>query len=260
MMSSGAMPYFAGQQIHRALRHRQLALARERLRLQLVLIDRAHNQRRAIRFRQRADALELLFAVFQIDRVDDALALAVRQRQFDRARIGGIDHDRRLDDADQLLVEQRNVLDLIAIRALQTDIHDVRAVLHLPARDLDGLFPLLFRDQVLERARPDHVGALAHDQRPVARRPPPPARCPSNRRDAARRASSRGLLPSTILRDGRDVLVGGAAAAAHNIQPAVAAQTVPVAPRATPASPDTGLPRSASPRSGSTKRGWRPSR
>jgi hypothetical protein len=85
IMSSGGMPYFSRQQIHRALRHRQFALAREGLRLQLVFVDGPDNQRRAVSLRQRADALELLLAVFEIDRIDDALALAIGQRQFDGA-------------------------------------------------------------------------------------------------------------------------------------------------------------------------------
>ena len=100
----------------------------------------------------RADALELLFAVFQVDGVDDALALAIGERQLDGLGIGGVDHDRRLADlADQLLVEQRDVVHFVAVGALQADVDDVRAVLHLPARDLDGLFPFLRGDQVLEQ-------------------------------------------------------------------------------------------------------------
>jgi hypothetical protein len=51
---------------------------------------------------------------------------------------------------------------------LQAHVDDVRAVLHLPARDFAGLFPLLLGDQVFEQARADDVGALADDQRTVA--------------------------------------------------------------------------------------------
>ena len=42
------------------------------------------------------------------------------------------------------------------------DIDDVRAVANLPARDFAGLLPLFFRDHLLEQARADYVGALAH--------------------------------------------------------------------------------------------------
>ncbi len=103
--------------------------------------------------------------------------------------------------ADQLLVERRNVLHLFAIGALQAHVHDVRAVLHLPARDLDRFFPLLLRDQVLERARPDHVRPLARQSADDCSPSPPPVRCPSNRRGApARRNRARLLLPSPSAR------------------------------------------------------------
>ena len=213
-------PVLLRQQLVRPLRHRQLALARERLRLQLVLVDAAHHQRRAVVVRDRHHVLELLLAVFQVDRVDDALPLAVGQRQLHRRRIGGVDHDRRLDLADQLLVERRDVLHLVAVRALQAHVHDVRAVLHLPARDLGGLFPLLFRHQVLEQPRPDHVGPLAHDQRPrlLVRFHRLDARV--DRAMRLRRPHPR-LLSLHHLRDRADVRLRGAAASAHDIQPAV---------------------------------------
>ena len=67
-MSSGARPYFVGQQFDRPLGHRQLALARERLRLLLVFVDGAADHRRAVRLGQRADVFEFLLAVFQVDR------------------------------------------------------------------------------------------------------------------------------------------------------------------------------------------------
>ena len=86
---------------------------------------------------------------------------------LDRLGIGGIDHHRRFDLRHQLRVERIDVLELFAIGRLQAHVDDVRAVLHLPARDLARLFPLLLGDHVLEQTRADHVGALADDQRTV---------------------------------------------------------------------------------------------
>ncbi len=77
-------------------------------------------------------------------------ALAVGERQFHAARVGGIDHDRRFDFADQLLVKGRNILQLFAIRALQANVDDVRAAFYLASRDFGSFFPLLGRDQILE--------------------------------------------------------------------------------------------------------------
>src|SRR5262249_9371479 len=70
--------------------------------------------------------------------------------------------------ADQILVEVRNVVDLVAIARLQTYIHDVRAIANLTACNLRRLFPFFFRDQVLEVARTNHIGALADNQWPIA--------------------------------------------------------------------------------------------
>ena len=111
-------------------------------------------------------------------------------------------------------------LHLVAIGALQADVDDVRAVLHLPARDFGGLFPLLFGDQVLEQARADDVGALADDQRAVAL-------FGFDQFDAGIVGAMRGRLARRAgacprhLRDGADVRGRGAAAAADDVQPAV---------------------------------------
>ena len=46
--------------------------------------------------RNRHHAFEFFLAILEIDRIEDRLALAIRQRQLDRRRIGGIDHHRCL--------------------------------------------------------------------------------------------------------------------------------------------------------------------
>ena len=116
---------------------------------------------------QPGKSLELFLAVFQIDRVDDALALAIGERQFDGLRIGRIDHDRRLHLTDELFVERRDVLHFIAVGGLQTHIHDVRAVAHLTARDLRSFFPFSSAIRFLNSAGADHIGPLTHDKRSI---------------------------------------------------------------------------------------------
>ena len=88
------------EQFVRTLCNRQLPLARERLRLQLVLIDAADHNRRAEFVRNRHHSFEFLLAVLQVDGIDDGFALTIRQRQLDRCRIGGINHQRRLHFTD----------------------------------------------------------------------------------------------------------------------------------------------------------------
>jgi hypothetical protein len=142
---------FSSEQFVGALGNLALAFSRECLRLQRIFVDAADDHRRAVRPRQRAHTFELLFAVFQVDRVDDAFTLAVGERKLNSARIGGVDHDRRFDFANQVLVERRNVVQLFAIRALKADVHDMRTALHLTASDFGGFFPLFGGDEILEQ-------------------------------------------------------------------------------------------------------------
>ena len=152
-MSSGGMPYLP---VNMLVERCAMANLRSRVKAcaQLVLIDAAHHERRAVLARQRADQLEFFLTVFEIDGIDDALALAVSERQLHRLRVGGVDHDGRFDLANQLFVEGRDVGDLVAIARLQADIDDMRAIADLPARDLSRLFPLFGGDHVLEEAEP----------------------------------------------------------------------------------------------------------
>ncbi len=158
-------PIFLGEELIGALGDGELALARERLGLRGILVNATHNDGRAIGASQRGHLLEFFFAVFQVDGVDDALALTVSESKLDGPRIGGVDHDGDLDLADQLFVEGRDIPQFLPLGALQADVHDVGAVLDLATRDLGGFLPLFGADQLLEEPRADHVGALADQQR-----------------------------------------------------------------------------------------------
>src|SRR5258705_10207772 len=141
---------FLGQQRITALSNRQLALPSERLRLQLVLINAAADDRSAEIVRYRNNLLEFFLSVFQVNRIDDRFSLAISKRLRNRARIGRIDHHRRFYFANKLFIERRNIFLLVAFRALQADVDNVRPAAHLPPRDLAGFLPLFFRPQILE--------------------------------------------------------------------------------------------------------------
>src|SRR6185295_14735961 len=57
------------------------------------------------------------------------------------------------------------VVKLVEVCVLQIDIADLRSAFDLLARNLCGLFVLLFGDQSFEFARAYFVGALADDER-----------------------------------------------------------------------------------------------
>ncbi len=155
---------FIGEQIDGAAGDGEFALADEGLRLEFVFVDSSADESRAVGFGERRDALEFFLAVFEIDGVDDAFALAVSEGEFHRGGVGGVDHDGGFGFADELFVEDGDVADFVAVGGLKADVDDVRAVADLPAGDLGGLLPFLRGDHVFEEAGADDVGALADDE------------------------------------------------------------------------------------------------
>ena len=152
-----------GEQLERALRDLQFALARDGLRLLLVLVDASDDQRGAEAARERHDFLEAILAVFEVDRIDQRLARRALERFFDHAVIGRIDHQRNFDFLDLDFEKAGDVGHLVAIRILQAYVEDVRAAAHLHAPDFGRFLDLALRDQPLELAAAEHVGALADD-------------------------------------------------------------------------------------------------
>src|SRR5208282_2282609 len=146
-------------------------------------------------------------------------ALAIGERKLDALRVGGIDHDRGFDLADQLVVERRDILDLIAVRALQADIDNMRAAFHLPARNLGGLFPLFGADEILKCTRSDYVRALTDDQRPRALFGFDNVDAGIHRAMIRFGRASRSLA-FRHLRDCANMLFRGPTASAHNVEPA----------------------------------------
>ena len=134
-----------GQNLVRALGDRELARARDRLRLLLVFVDTADHQRRAVAARERHHALETFFAVLEVDRIDDRLARRALERLFDRDGVGRIDHQRNFYLLDLDFEKAGKVGDLVAVGVLQTDVEHVGAAAHLQAADLRRLLQLALR-------------------------------------------------------------------------------------------------------------------
>ncbi len=157
---------FFGEQFERSLRHLQLAIARDRLRLLLVVVDTSDHQRGAEAPRQRHHFLETILAVFEIDRIDQRLARGALERFFDHTMIGRIDHQWHFYFFDFYFEEAGDVRHLVAIRILQAYVEDVCAAADLHAADFGSFLDLAVRDQPLEFAAAEYVGALANDHRP----------------------------------------------------------------------------------------------
>ena len=82
--------------------------------------------------------LEAGEAVLQVDRVEDRLALAVGEGALHDGGVGRVDHQRRLDQADEAVEERLDVADLVAVGVLEADVEDLAAGLDLGAADLGG--------------------------------------------------------------------------------------------------------------------------
>ena len=107
---------------------------------------------------------------------------------------------------------------LVAIGIGEAGIEHLGPALDLGAPDLRPLLELLLDDEVLEPARADHVGALAHQDGPVVVRG-------VKRFDAAHRRCAGGGGPARRAsvgetREGGDVRGGSPAATADRIDPA----------------------------------------
>ena len=213
------------EQLVAASRHRELVRRLDRL---SALVDAADDQRGAVTPGDGDDLLEALLAVLEIDRVDDRLALRVRERRLDGLLVRRVDHQRHADLLDQDLEEAAQVGHLVAVGLLRRDVDYVRASLHLRASDFRRLVPLLLRDQVAELLRAEHVGALADDDGShvvgdLQRVHPGEGAAPPRRDDARLQAWS-------DLREPGDVAAVRSAAAAHQVEPAVLAEA-PEGPR-----------------------------
>src|SRR6266851_4301764 len=216
----GREAVFFGEQLVAALGDNQLALAGEGLGLELVFINAAAHDGGAEIVGDRNNFLELFLAIFEVDGIDDGFALAISEGLGDGTGVCGVDHHRRFYFADEFFVERRNVLLLVALGALQADVDNVRATTYLAAGNFAGFFPLFLGDEIFKEAGADDVGALAHEQ--GAR-----AVLGFDGLDAGIdgavlfRGTMARLFAFGHLRKGADVLLGGAAAAADEIEPAV---------------------------------------
>src|SRR6185437_3891855 len=210
---------FFGEQAAGALGDFEFALSREGLRLELVFVNAADDERGAIGARERADALEFFLAVLEIDGVDDALALAIGEGEFDGAGVRGVDHERGFNFAYELFVEGRHVLEFVALGALEADVNDMRAAFHLAAGDFGGFLPLVGGDEIFEQARADYVGAFADDERAGAVFGFDDLDAGIYGAMIRLRCEARQFALGH-LRDGANVLLRGATAAADDIKPA----------------------------------------
>ncbi len=135
----------------------------DRVRLTL-LVERHHDDARAVPPDDRRFLQEILLAFLQADGVDDALALHALQTGEDDGPFRAVDHDRNAGD----LGLGRDVVHEIGHDALgvehalvHVDVDQIRAAAYLVERDGGPLCIVARPDQAREPHRPGHVGPLA---------------------------------------------------------------------------------------------------
>ena len=159
----GIEPVLLAAQVANALGDLDLALGRLR---HPDLVDRQRDQRRAVRERERHDAVELVAAGLEVDGVDDRAAGDLLERRRDHLGLGRVDLDRRGLGEGDLLRDQPHLLVLVgALGQRDAQVEHVRAALHLVLGDLHEPVVVVGQQQLLGLARALRVDALADHRR-----------------------------------------------------------------------------------------------
>ena len=149
------------QQLVGALAYLDLALVAVRL---ARLVEGHDDDRGTVVADQPGLVKEVLLTLLERDRIDDPLALYAFQPGLDDLELGGIDHHRHLGDVG-LGGDEVEELDHrpagIDQPLVHVDVDDLRAVLHLVARDGERRRVVARGDQLAELGRAGDIRPLA---------------------------------------------------------------------------------------------------
>ena len=184
-----------------------------------VLVEGHHDHGRAVLAAQPGLLDELLLALLHRDRVDDRLALEALQAGLDDLPLGGVDHHRHPADvglARDQLEEPVHRGDAVDHALVHVDVDDLRAVVDLLGGHRQRGVVVAVLDQLAEPGRAGDVGALADvDEQAVGVDRERLEAGEPHRGGRLGRHPRLGALDRG--RDRRDVLRGGAAAAAEQV-------------------------------------------
>ena len=199
---------------------RDLALHGRRL---PVLVERHDDDRGPVTAHEARVTPEGILALLQADRVHDGLALEALQPGLDHVPFRAVEHDRKLRDVGlgrEEVQEARHRRLPVQHSLVHVDVEDVRSPLDLLPRDRERPLVVARQDELRELRRPGDVRALADDGEHFG-----PERVGLETREArlapGHRKPPRGQ-PLHGVRDRADVRRRRAAAAPHDVHPALA--------------------------------------
>lgn len=147
------MPVLLRCPLDRPFGDTELAVGGPGHRLFGVLVDCPDHKRRAVLLGQLAELIKLLLAVFEVRRVDDALAPRGLQARLDRLRAGRIDHQRGIGLANEPRNDLVHVARPVATGHIDIHIQHMRTILHLVLGQRADALPVFLLQQSLERPR-----------------------------------------------------------------------------------------------------------
>ncbi len=130
------------------------------------LVERHHDDRRAVALDQSRAPFKLLLTLFKRDRVHHTLALDALQPCFDDVEIGAVDHNGKFGnvrlggDVIQKLLHRRCRVEHPFVHV---DIDDIGAAFDLFSSDGERFFVILFANQASEFPRTGDIGSFTDD-------------------------------------------------------------------------------------------------
>ena len=129
------------------------------------LVEGHDHRRRPVAPQQPGAFQELVLAVLQRNGVDNRLALHAPEARFQNLPLGRIQHQRHAGNvgfARQQVQELDHRRLTVQHSLVEVDVHDLRAVIHLLARNFQARIKIARQNRLAEFGAAGHVGALAH--------------------------------------------------------------------------------------------------
>ena len=132
-----------------------------------IFVNSERHACRAVALEQRADFIDPLLTVFQVDAVDNAASTSALQRRFNHICLGAVHHQWRIHMLHVATRHLGHVLHAIASNKVNAHIQEVTAIAHLFFRHADQAIPVIGVQQRLELLASVGIGALCNDQETI---------------------------------------------------------------------------------------------